>query len=326
MTENKQPLIPGKIVNGALCVSNSLLKDVATCQTRAYMTWVLRKTLEGEVGPMLLGSAIHLALANHLKGGTIKSSMVLFRKAYKQWALDNIDPNDKYRGRLSWDNTRKVLRYWLKAHPLDTLPFTVNPALVEVPFAAPLDKKGTIVLRGILDALVRRRESNKLAVLDHKSTGSVNPWWTAQFKLESQITGYIFGVGEQTDEDIEGGYINAVQVGQLPGSSNLTYKCRTHGTTYEDCQALHIGGELLYVPRTPQQTKMWRESALWLANSFAAIMDTPKDKVRELGVEGMFNGSCRTCAFLDWCRNGREPGLIDTMLVDRPDEQVAYYE
>lgn len=321
---NPNPLIPGRLVEGQLCVSNSLLKDIATCETRAYLSWVLRKTVEGEFGPMLLGTAIHLALACYFKGGTRKETMVVFRKAYKAWAVEHIDPNDKFNARLSWENTRKILRYWLDAHPIEQFPFTVDPALVEVPFATPLSK--TIILRGILDLLVRHKESQKLYVLDHKSTGFVNSWWLQQFKLESQITGYMWGVQAQTDEEVAGGYINAIQMALLPGANNPTWKCRTHSVTYGECQPLHIGGELVMIPRTPAQTKMWRASAVDLALRFKDVMEVEKKQIQTLGCEGMFNGSCRTCNFVDFCRNGREPELIDTMLVDRQQEQEAYLE
>lgn len=321
-----QPLIPGRFVDGKLCVSNSLLKDMATCQTRTYLSWVLRKTVEGEFGPMLLGSALHIALAKHLQGGTIKECMKLFRESYKEWAIEHIDPNDKYNARLSWENSRKVLRYWLEAHPLESFQFTVNPKLVEVPFAVPLDAAGSIVLRGILDALVRHKETLKLFVLDHKSTSSVNSWWLQQFKLESQITGYMWGVQSQTDEEVVGGYINAIPVSLLPGTSNPARKCITHHVAYSECQPLHVGGELLMVMRSPQQIKMWRETAINLAKDFSELAKVAPNDIRSIPVEGMFNGQCRTCSFVDFCRNGREPNLINVMLVDRQPDQVAYFE
>lgn len=328
-----KPLIPGTIADGKLSVSNSLLKDVATCDTKAYLAWVLRKTIEGEFGPMLLGSALHLALAEYFRGRTRKECMIVFRKAYKAWAVEHIDPNDKFNARLSWPNARLVLKYWLKAHPRSSFPFTVDPNFVEIPFAAPLTKDNTIILRGILDLLVRHKESQKFYILDHKSTGSVNSWWLAQFQLESQIPGYMFGVQAQTDEEVVGGYINAIPVGLLPGMSTPHYKCRTHSVPYAECQPLHVGGDLLHVPVSHERIAMWKRQAIRLATRYKALLELSnvsqakqQDAIDTIGTQGMFNGACRFCSFRDWCRNGRQAKLIPTMLVDRPMEQEAYYE
>lgn len=311
------------IRDGQVIVSNNTLKTVTSCTTATVLRYVHEKQKEEEVAALLAGVAFHAAMKVRWGGGTIKQAMATFRKGYKTWALANVDPDDKYQGRLSWQNLRRVVRFYFRRYPLENYPFTVDPQNLEVPFWIPLNKRGDIIGRGIIDAgPVRHKDTAKLYNVDHKSSGGINAWWLAKFKMDAQPTMYTWAVGELTPEIVSGFYLNVVEFKMLPGMNNPNAKCKNPehgGVPYSECQSLHVKAECVMLERGPETVKAWKRDAIKFARRYQEIHETYGDlnHIDRVPQEGRFNGSCQFCEFQDFCLVNRPVNMVDKMLVPR---------
>lgn len=311
------------IVDGQIITSNSLLATVAQCSTRTVLRYVHRRQAEGESGPLLLGKAWHKAMEVRWSGGTIKAAMKAFRKGYKTWALENIDPDDRFQARLSWENTRKIVRAYFERFPLSSYPFTVDPNCLEVEFWMPLNKRGDIISRGIIDAgPVVHKQTGSLYNVDHKSSSGISPWWLAKFKMDSQSTNYTWATGELTPQPISGFYLNVLEFKLLPGMNNPEMKCKdpAHGKVpYRECQPLHVKSQVIMLERGPETVRQWKRDAIRFARRYAELHKEWADlkKVDRIPQEGRFNGGCQYCDFQDFCLVGRPYKMLDKMTVPR---------
>lgn len=323
-------------------ISQSLLSNMI-CTTRVVLSHVHRKTAPEKVAAIFAGQAAHAALAVHFKGGTVKESMHAFRNyrdfdggpTWKEWAEQNVPTDDRYMKRLSYENTRLVMKYWLQAdeHQIDEMPFTVDPDHVEVGFKYPLTKKGDIVFIGRGDLMPARERKGKATYpVDHKTTYAVQSWWTESFRLGSQMTGYIWVAEKTLGEHVGQACINAIEFSTLPGLDDPEKICRNpdHGKVpYTECQHLHVNSVVFFVKRTPTRLKEWRYDAIELGRKFMQIRDeyAEIESVAEAPMEGTFFGACRYCDFKNFCLDGRRVENLDRMLIDRPkrsiDEEAA---
>jgi hypothetical protein len=308
-----------------LQVSNNLLGAASKCDTMTVLRYGLMRESATEAPALRSGSAVHTCLEIWWKGGTRKEALKALRLEYKDWAEENIDPDDRYTGRFSWKNIRTLMGHYLDRFPLETLPFTVDPNLVEVPFAVPLTKSGDIELIGIIDAgPVRDRSSRKLWGVDHKSTGGISsPWFLPQFRMGSQMTGYLWAMRKLTPEPVIGMYVNAIQLSKLPYLDNPDRKCRDHGTTYGECLAEHVQTQLISIERTEEQVRSWRFDAIDLARHFMELMETysKAEQITQVPQQGKFNGACSMCDYSEFCFAGRPVDRLDVMT--KPREERA---
>ena len=304
-----------------LQVSNNTLATVAKCSTATVLRYGLMRESANEAPALKAGSAVHTCLEVWWRGGTRKEALVAFRKEYKQWAEENIDPDDKWKGNYSWENMRKLMGFVLARYPLEVLPFKVDPTMVEVSFAVPLTKKGDVELIGIMDAAnVRMHRTRKLAGVDHKTTKAINaPWFLPQFRMGSQMTGYLWASREMTPEPVIGIYVNAIQLGKLPYLSNPERKCAEHGMEVQDCWAEHVNVQLILIERTAEQITSWKRDAIRLAYRYMDLLEdypTP-DHLPKVPQEGKYNGSCTMCDYQEFCFAGRPVDRLEHMTSPR---------
>ena len=304
-----------------LQVSNNTLATVAKCSTATVLRYGLMRQAAGESAALKAGSAVHSCLEVWWKGGTRKEALVTLRREYKEWAEANIDPDDKYQGRFSWENIRKIMGFVLARYPVSALPFTVDPNMVEVSFAVPLTKSGDIEIIGIMDAAnVRDKRTKRFYGVDHKTTGGINaPWFLPQFRMGSQMTGYLWAMREMVPEKVIGIYVNAIQLSKLPYLANPERKCKDHGMNYEDCWVEHVNVQLILIERTEQQVKDWKIDAIDLSRRFMDLLETyPKaEHLPKVPQEGKFNGSCTMCDYQEFCFAGRPVDRLGVMTQPR---------
>lgn len=305
-----------------LQVSNNLLGAVAKCDTMTVLRYGLMRESPGEAPALRSGSAVHTALEVWWKGGTRKEALVALRKEYKEWAIENINPEDKYQSRFSWENVRAIVGYYLERYPLSSLPFKVDPNLVEVSFAVPLTKSGDVELIGIMDAgpVRDRRNPRRLDGVDHKTTGSIQaPWFLPQFRMGSQMTGYLWAMRQLVPEKVIGMYVNAIQLSKLPGWDTPLKKCRTHGLPYEECQVEHLTTQLILIERTEEQMVAWKRDSIRLARRFQELMELyPKaEQIGKVSQQGKYNGACGFCDYAEFCFAGRPVDRLESMTKPR---------
>lgn len=304
-----------------LQVSNNTLGAVAKCSTMTVLRYGFMRESAAEAPALKAGSAVHTCLEVWWKGGTRKEALVALRREYKEWAEENIDPEDKWKGGYSWENIRKLMGFVLARYPLAALPFTVDPNMVEVSFAVPLTKKGDIELIGIMDAAnVRDRRTKRLYGVDHKTTKAINaPWFLPQFRMGSQMTGYLWAQREMVPEKVVGIYVNAVQLGKLPWLSNPEHKCSEHKMEVQDCWPEHINVQLILIERTEEQIRAWKRDSIRLAHRYMDLMeDYPTvDHLPKVPQEGKYNSSCTMCDYQEFCFAGRPVDRLDVMTSPR---------
>ena len=295
-----------------MVVDNSTLAAVAACSTRAGLRYVLDMTSVEVNAPMVAGSVAHEVLAEFYK--TWNPDMALTKLGtYAAWWESTIKPADD---RLASDNVRRVMARWMATHPQQALPFTIDPAFVEVGFAAPLGPGVTYVVR--LDGL-GIDGAGDYWVVENKTTGRLDERWRRKFRLSSQLSGYVWAARQLVpNRTVVGAYVIGVEFAKLPNDSKR--KCKAHGVVYAECGGLHARSDIVLTQRTALQLEEWATTALDLTEKLVGIREAIKTHgdVRALPQEGLFNGSCRECEFADFCAVGRTPEAANAMLKHDP--------
>lgn len=289
-------------------IDNSTLSAFARCPEQAILRYWLGWTSLEESQFLQAGSAVHLLLERHLRGESIENALEALHD-YMLWSQSELPEGDRLQG----TNVHNILCAWLQDHPLDSLPYRVSPEFIEVGFALPLDEYGDIVLTGRFDAAVQARDSNDWYVLDHKTTGRIDPMWVRKFQMDSQMSGYIWALSQMVPS-VQGAYVNGIELKKLP--SDAKRKCREHGVVYAECGFMHYSSELFYVSRSPEEIEEWKATALDLAEEYfntTAQVESVAD-LQKVRLRGMFNGSCAWCEFYHHCLSGRKPELVPLML------------
>jgi len=299
---------------GPIHCDNSILSAVAECSTQAVLRYILDYASVEERATLRSGDAGHQALAMHLRGFPDAYVLAHFQDLYAEWANENVMPDD----RLAYWNVARVLARYLETHPLDGLPFTADPKLVEIGFGYPLDDAGEFMFVGRMDAIVHSKAHDFPFVLDRKFRGQISDWWKRQFKLSSQLSGYVWAAERHTNHPIGGAFIDAIQLSKLP--SDDSRKCKEHGVVYAECGDLHAKFDLFPVTRTPDEIEEWHKTAIHLAKRFRDLLYKYGDisVIQKVRTQGKFNGSCTFCGFYDFCATGRQQSMVDSMLVQDP--------
>ena len=309
------------IKDGIVYVDNTTLKQVARCSSETVLRAILGWTTQEEKATLLSGSAGHEALASyfraqargHGKDVCIDTGMHKLEHEYKEWAEAEVPEDD----RLGWPNVRAIVAEWMETR-WGRLPFQFkHPDDVEVGFAYPLDEEGEFVFYGRMDGKAYHLMDDSWVVAEHKFTGNMSPFWVRQWKLDSQVTGYLWAA-QQHYGDVSGVMINAIELGKLPSSER---QCRTHGMLYSKCSLQHVKAQLIGpITRTPEQFEEWRLTALMLARKYKELSEvyTTIEHLPYVRMTGCFSGACRLCDFYDFCSLGRPVHAIPTMLKYAP--------
>lgn len=286
-------------------VDNSTLAAFARCSSEAALRYGYGYTTVEERAPLKAGTAGHAAMAVWLTGGSKDDAMAAFAASYQAWAGENVAPGD----RLGYENTSAILSAWFESHPLHAFPFRTQYA--EIGFTLPLDDAGEIVFCGRMDGLVKTLDRTGLYVLENKFPGRINEQFLKQFRMGSQVSGYVWGAQQHFRQPVLGAYVNAVEFSKLP--NDPVRKCAKHGVVYAECSALHVNSDLRIVERTPEQLESWRVWALTLARRYRRMLQRypTLEHIEFVPQEGQFTLTCTWCGFHDFCRTGRQQhGMI----------------
>lgn len=289
-------------------VDNTILKSVASCSTQAALLYVLGRTTAEEAKQLLAGQYAHEVLAWWLLGRDDEAALDRL-DPYRRWASDKVPADDP----LAYANVRKILRNWLKRHPVGSFEVRVEADAIEVPMAAELAvvQGQRVVMVALLDALGKRRTGGRWSV-DHKTTRNVNEWFIDGEEDSSQFTGQLW-IAKQHGMLLAGVYINAIEFWKVPGSDR---RCASHGTPYSECGLQHLKHRLWPITRSAHEIETWERTAVRLAKRFLVLRARVKtaEDVRTLPMEGRFTRACRNCQFRDWCRMGRPKGAMKSFL------------
>lgn len=296
-------------------VDNTTLSTFAQCTTKAMLLygWHL-DMLDHRANAAQAGVAVHQAMAMWFRGKSIETAREAFAAAYQQYSLDHVADGD----RLAWANIDKILTYWFTQHPLEHLPFWIDPDTVELPFTVPLSPDGSIYYTGRIDALVQPRHGNKWYVLDTKTTGQPGALFERQFPMSPQLSGYCWAMEHQLGRRINGAWINQIHLDVVPSS---TRTCKVHAKPYADCGLLHQKHALLGpFTRSPGELRAWHADALVLARAWQEFVQAypTSQSVGALPQEGKWlHDACKFCQFFEFCQVGRPESQLTTHMVQR---------
>lgn len=302
-------------------VDNTMLKTTQ-CSLQAWLRHVKKRTTTVERAELLVGQAIHQALEHHFKGESPDACMAVFLERYERWSRINTDPED----RLDVGNVGQIFRYWLETRPLGQIPFTPIPEMIEVSFEAPLDEHGEIIFCGNID--LGAIDHAGPVIVEHKTTGRVSNEWTNKWMLDSQLSGYLFGVREGINpktgkplrelfksyagQDAYGAIINVIELPKLIQDDGK--KCYKHHLPKRDCRLAHpqhgFKGPFI---RSEAALLAWRANALNLARMLQRL--SAIEDIKLVSQEGMFYNTCQFCEFSELCIAPLDQRLIEGRLL-----------
>lgn len=322
--------------HGVCFVDNTLLMAMA-CETKALLRHHHGLTGRTESARLKAGSAGHEALADWLRGADVKTCMETLDREYGLWAEENIDLDDP----LCYTNVATILKFWLEDHPLQQWPLIVKPEHVEIGFQVPLvdecvcgykegqhnpyssrcpEYRPAFIFYGRLDALGTRRSDGRLFVIDHKLTGRCDDKFMDKFRLESQMSGYVWAA-RQTGFDAAGAYVNGIEaLWWLAGLRTPQKKCYKHSVPYEDCMTLHVKQQLQPFDRGPEALEGWHRTAVALARRYRELCRRlpAMEDLHDALQEGMFWRECQWCEFKDFCESQRPLQYAHSVLRHEP--------
>lgn len=299
---------------GAAIVDNSILSAVAQCDTYDYVTYGCHLRPKGTALALEAGSAVHVGLAEWLRGGAkasaIPKAMAAVRQYYQKavtaWELRAEKPVPEG-DRFHPDWVYGIAEQYMRAQS-GRFPYKLVGTVIEQPVAAHLtDIDGRpvwIVAR--LDARVRKFASGGKWNLDWKTTKKVTDWWTDKTKVRSQFLGQLW-IGQQTEpQPLEGVILGVIEI---PEKHKSEMTCKQHGVSFQKCSMLHAGSDFIYITPHRGELPVWEQGAVWLARRHLRL----KAKAEAEGIEGVagvkmqgrFNESCTFCEHREWCRAGR---------------------
>ena len=323
-----------------LYVDNSTLGTLVQCSTKAILRYGYNVVpVEYINAPMQAGIDMHVALENWFIFGDEQMAYEAFRATgYPEFAAKHIEPGDRY----DTDNLLAVLSSWFEQKPANSLPYIIHPDYIELPFEVLLNSDDTgIRFVGRIDAIVESKrflDANRPVtkpmrfVVDNKTTGQRQLSWNKQWKMSSQLSGYIFAAQEMFygEFEINAAFLNKIDTGVVPNSNR---KCSRHGVTYAECGWLHpphevIGPEM----RSPAQLDNWRRNAYVLAHKWKQMLHQQwsEPNIKRVPQEGQFAYNvCNHCEYMDYCLSGRpkhypfkredwQPGDTASHLPDNP--------
>jgi hypothetical protein len=292
----------------AVDVDYSTLKAVAACDTKVALRHVLglTKPRDEDDAAMAAGTAAHEALAAFLAGAPAPFALATFIAEYQPVA-DALNPGlYPWQQRLTLDNTRAIMERWFETHPLDQLPFRVRPDLIEVGFRVPLVPGLNLI--GRCDAIVER--DGDLYVLDHKTTGRIDTGWRHQYRLDAQMTTYVFAASATLGQRVRGIFINGIEFARVPTTDRT---CPKHRLPYAECGAEHATFEVACFDRSDDELSAWQTTTQTLARRYKSLLQSVHavEDVPHLLQQGTYNGSCRFCGFKEFCEHERRaPQLL----------------
>lgn len=313
-----------------LKVSTSTLSHL-NCSTRATLSILGRDGLKPSFKPVL-GGLMHECMNRWATGVSVESNLDLFESDYTSAKLAGLLYRPGFPEDLdeAWTlpNLRLIVNSFIDHHPIQDLPFTIDPELAEIDFGHPLGevvlsdgKPALVVVIGRIDLM--GEQAGGRVPIEWKFTGqSLSDSLAHSYYLDSQNTAYQWAAREQLGADIGSAYVYVIQVKKVPDSNRKCSKHRTYcidrglEPIYANCGPLHCDVRLVPVDRGPEQIEQWARTTLGLATQYGNHILQAREKGLTAAVEAPVEGQfyyrvCTDCEFNTWCGTGKKPHALE---------------
>lgn len=208
-----------------ITLSNSAVETAESCPTKYYWRYEREQVPvdDGEAAPLKFGIAIHSALEERGKGGSLDEVIRVFDKEFPK---DLTNKHTQSAGRL-------MLKDYFNRYQDDELVVIGNEKQFEIDL-------GSCMYRGRIDKLVQGESG--ISVMDHKTTSYLGSTFYNMSKPNGQFTGYIYAA------DCEYGEVGTLIVDGL--LVPYPYKSKPLVTDFQR----------VVTSRTPKELEMWAEN------------------------------------------------------------------
>lgn len=308
-----------------LIVSNSTLRTLTTCSTKAWLTTNGWSVDQQEPAPLRAGRDAHVAFEAWLRGASPPDCIAAFAEVYRDYSDRYIVESDRFH----FSNLSRILDVFFSTNPMIAMPFEFVAAEEQV--VLPLgkmfdgDQLVEVCISDKSDGIVRMRDDRSLWAFENKTTGWLGDEVMSDYDLDSQITTHVVA-SQAHGWDVKGTLMQVVSFAKLPDPNELTPKthkpasCRTSGHGLKrDCWPQHVRWCRFPIQRDDDDVVTWKENVLALLRKYLNILSLPLEAVSQ---EGLF-GHCSKCDFRNFCKGHRRE--IDTRLVRREREPGIIY-
>lgn len=320
-------------------VSPHVLMDALSCETRWWTRHHKGFTSVGDAIKAVAGQAFHAAVAvvldpmptTNRREAALSTFHAIYDPAFARMPPEKMEPS------LAPSNLHRVLDRWIEMHPQSLLPWRrvlmVEEAFVSREFII----DGVTVKLIVRPDLVVEGHDDKIRFVDTKTTG----WrigdesWKRALRLSLQVQLYADAVVQKFgDKALFGGWINAIELRQLPGAAETATKlkkdgtpakppqCKEHGRPYIECGNEHAKAEFIECLTTPERVDRAVKDAyagcVKIVNTLSADALHGENVIPLLSQFGGANGTCRFCPSADWCEAGRPYAALGSFLEYSP--------
>src|SRR5574343_917612 len=152
------------------------ISDGLNCEAYFYLRHIKGFVPDGGSLALVYGSAIHAALAEHYRGKGFKATCRAFDEVWLAEAQGRSDQKRSPRRALA------ILQAYMERYKQEYF----EVLAVEVPFLIPVKH---LKFMGVIDLVVKMGESQRLAIIDHKTTSVLSPYYWLQYRTNADIQG-----------------------------------------------------------------------------------------------------------------------------------------
>lgn len=303
-----------------LVVSNSTLRTIQTCSTKAWLN-TNGFGIQSEPGPPLkAGSDAHRCFEAYSRGARPEEAISAFLASYQPYSERLLLATDKY----YHENLARILDVYCSANPLPTLMYDMVATEEILKLDLGVFDGVRYVVSDRSDGRAMMKDGSGLYAVEYKTTAKwLGPQLIDDYRLDSQITTHV-AAPRANGLPVVGVILVILQWNKLPDPNRVTnagkpYKCKVDGHgSQRDCWPLHVRYERFVLNRSDDELEMWRVNAIKSIHKYRDLLESPLEMVAQ---EGVF-GACGRCDFLDFCAGGRRN--LDSLFVREREKGVLY--
>ena len=290
-------------------IDNSMLQDIFSCSTRAWVKYVQHKQMRVQDQKarerMQVGNVFHNVFEACLLHHDISKILCDLSHEYGLMFPEGVT-QEKY----TRENLLVIAAVWLRDLSTYFRDYDVLATEKTLEMALAPD----VTFFGTPDAVLENEQG--IWIVDNKTTGWLSEEKKHFWARGSQGMGYWELVHEHYGKEPRGVVWNALEIGKIPPyDGNLNKKCAKHSVKYGECQVLHVNKVMVGpVTYTREQLALWRRQAERGASIMQVLEQTGMD-AHLLPMEGQFTyPGCSQCQFTDWCWGGRNVQMMPSMM------------